>query len=86
MKPFSIPITSPDATKYDFPYRMGERLRSKLHGFEGIVVNAIYAGLEGSEFHFITYYLETDNGEIIQRPATDLERVGDEKVQFMSNK
>ncbi len=54
---------------------MGERLRSKLHGVEGTVVNATYAGIENSEFHFITYYLKTDNGEIVQRPATDLERV-----------
>ena len=75
MKPFSIQITSPDAVKYHFPFRMGERLRSKLHGVEGTVVNATYAGIENSEFHFITYYLKTDNGEIVQRPATDLERV-----------
>ena len=55
---------------------MGERLRSKLHGVEGTVVNAIYSGIENSEFHFITYYLETDSGTTVQRPATDLERVG----------
>ncbi|MGD9249766.1 MAG: hypothetical protein PVG19_00995 [Desulfobacterales bacterium] len=79
MKPFSLPITSPDAAKYHFPYQMGERLRSKLHGVEGIVVNAIYSGIENSEFYFITYYLETDSGETVQRPATDLERVGKDK-------
>ena len=76
MKPFTIQLKSKDAVKYHFPYRMGERLRSKLHGIEGIVVNATYAGIANSEFHFITYYLETDRGEIVQRPATDLERVG----------
>ena len=76
MKPFSLQINSPDAVKYHFPYRIGERLRSKLHGVEGTVVNAIYSGIENSEFHFITYYLETDSGETVQRPATDLERVG----------
>ncbi len=75
MKPFRFQINSPDAAKYHFPYRMGERLRSKLHGVEGTVVNAIYSGIENSEFHFITYYLETDSGETVQRPATDLERV-----------
>lgn len=58
---------------------MGERLRSKLHGVEGTDVNAIYAGIENSEFHFITYYLETDSGEIIPRPATDLEKVGKDR-------
>ncbi len=76
MKPFSLQINSPDAAKCHFPYRMGERLRSKLHGVEGTVVNATYSGIENSEFHFITYYLETDKGDIVQRPATDLERVG----------
>ena len=79
MKPFRLQINSPDALKYHFPYRMGERLRSKLHGVEGTVVNAIYAGIENSEFHFITYYLEADSGETFQRPATDLERVGKDR-------
>ena len=79
MNPFRIQINSPDAVKYHFPYRMGERLRSKLHRVEGTVVNATYAGIENSEFHFVTYYLETDSGEIIQRPATDLERVGEDR-------
>jgi hypothetical protein len=55
---------------------MGERLRSKLHDVEGIVVNATYSGIENSEFHFITYHLKTESGEIVQRPATDLKRVG----------
>lgn len=79
MKSFSITLIEPDAAQYHFPYRMGERLRSKLHRVEGTVVNATYAGIENSEFHFITYYLETDSEEIIQRPATDLERVGKDR-------
>ena len=37
---------------------------------------AIVRLTEDGKSAWITYYLETDTGEIIQRPSADLEKVG----------
>ena len=67
-------LTDPDAHKYPFPYRIGDRLRSISKNIEGRVVNAKYSGLE-FELGYILYYLETDEGELYKIQIDDLRSI-----------
>ena len=70
-------LTDPDAADYPFPYQIGDRLRSPTQNIQGTVRNAKYAGPEyvGPLPYWITYYIETDNGQIAQIPLTELEEI-----------
>jgi hypothetical protein len=61
---------------YPFHHKIGERLISPTKNLEGIVRNTKYAGTEEGESAWIPCYIETDTGEIIQRPSAELEKVG----------
>jgi hypothetical protein len=68
MKPVTKWLTDPNAENYPFPHQIGEWLRSPAKNIEGTVRSAKYAGTEDGESVWITYYIETDNSEIIQLP------------------
>ncbi|MCB2169321.1 MAG: hypothetical protein KQI78_16820 [Deltaproteobacteria bacterium] len=69
-------LTDRDAADYPFPYQIGDRLRSPTKNIQGTVRNAKYAGPEyvGPFPYWITYYLETENGQIVKLPASELEK------------
>jgi hypothetical protein len=69
-------LTDPDAADYPFPYQIGDRLRSLTKNIQGTVRNAKYAGPEQPNPSWITYYIETDNGQITQIPLTELKKIG----------
>jgi hypothetical protein len=64
------------ADDYPLPHKIGEGLISQAKNLEGIVRNTKYAGTKEGESVWITYYIETDTGEIIQRPSAELEKAG----------
>jgi hypothetical protein len=80
-------LSDPDAAKNPFPYQIGDRLKSPTKNIQGKARNAKYAGpkqpgpdwlayyLNDGIFR-ITYYLETDNGQITQLPLSELEEIG----------
>ena len=68
-------LTYPDAAKYPFPFQIGDRVRSTTKNIQGTVKNAKYAGPEQAGSFWIAYYIETDNGQIIQLPLNKLENV-----------
>jgi len=76
MKPLTKWLTDPDADDFPFPHKIGERLRSPAKNIEGIVRNAFYTGFKRVENYWITYYLQTDTGEILQLPWHELEKAG----------
>jgi hypothetical protein len=76
MNSITIWLTDPEADNYPFSHKIGERLRSPAKNIEGIVRNAKCAGTEDGKSVWITYYIEPDNGKIIQLPSADLEKVG----------
>jgi len=70
-------MTDPDAADYPFPYQIGDRLKSPTKNIQGTVRNAQYAGPKyfGPLPCWITYYLETDNGQITKIPQSELEEI-----------
>ena len=70
-------LTYPDATQYPFPFQIGDRVRSTTKNIQGTVKNAKYAGTDQDNGPFwITYYIETDTGQITQLPLNELEKIG----------
>ena len=65
-------LTDPNAADYPFPYQIGDRLRSTTKNIQGTVRNAKYAVTEQGGPSWVSYYLETDNGEIIKIPQIGL--------------
>ena len=79
-------LTDPDAANYPFPYQIDDRLKSPTKNIQGTVRNAKYAGTEqpgpcwlacylNDGIFWITYYLETDKGQITQLPQTEFEEI-----------
>mgnify|MGYP000734199838 CR=1 FL=1 len=77
-------LTDPDAADYPFPYQIGDRLKSSTKKIQGTVRNATYGGPKqpgpawlayylNDGIFWITYYVETEKGEIAQLPLTELE-------------
>ena len=91
MESVTIFLTDPDAANYPFPYQIGDRLKSPTKNIQGTVRNAKYAGPKqpgpawlayylNDGIFWITYYLETDKGQITQLPLNDLEKEANDQI------
>jgi len=74
MKSVTVWLSDPDAHKYPFPHKIGERLRSQPDGIEGIVKNAKFTGPDKGGPFSMTYHIQTAGGDVIEVPLGELEK------------
>ena len=61
---------------YPFIHKIGERVKSNIDGREGVVTNAQFVGADSPGGAYkITYYIKTENGEELELPMIELEKV-----------
>ena len=60
---------------YPFLHQIGERVKSRVDGREGVVTNATFVGADhpGGAFE-ITYDIQTDSRDTVQIPMVALEK------------
>jgi hypothetical protein len=77
MTEVTVRLTDQNANaNYPFLHQIGELVKSRVDGREGVVTNATFVGADhpGGAFE-ITYDIQTDNGDIVQIPLIELEKV-----------
>lgn len=75
-------LTNPDAADYPSPYQIGNQLKSPTKNIQGPVRNAKYVGPKSKAAPtWITYYLETENGQI---STTSPKRIREDRCLLIS--